>query len=112
MKRKSFIIIKINALIAMLLAVSCMHKFVETDDENESLVFLRCSVHGEKPEVPNAQRFGFFSSRLWENYEDNLRDEINVFGAVPGYVLWYMQMGERFPLQVAESNKELGIYTV
>jgi hypothetical protein len=112
MKKKSFIIIRISVLIAMLLAVSCMHKFVETDDENESLVFLRCSVHGEKPEVPNAQRFGFFSSKLWENYEDNLRDEINVFGAVPGYVLWYMQLGERFPLQVAESNKELGIYTV
>jgi len=59
-KKKSFIIIKFSVLIALFLVVSCMHKFVETDDENENLVFLRCSVHGEKPEVPNAQRFGFF----------------------------------------------------
>ena len=103
----------ISICVFMILSqVSCVHNVINTSIENESAVFLRCSLHGDRPAVPNAQRFGFFSSKLWENYEDNLREEINVFGAVPGYVLWYLQMGEGFPEQVADVNKQLGIYTV
>ncbi|NLE02273.1 MAG: hypothetical protein GX640_20615, partial [Fibrobacter sp.] len=62
--------------------------------------------------MTNAQRFGFFSSKLWKNYEVSLAEEIDVFGATPGYILWYLQMGDDFPLKIAEHNKKLGIYTV
>ena len=77
-----------------------------------STSFLLCSLRGNNRPLSNAERFGFFSSKLWEHYEENLKSEIDVFGATPGYILWYIQMGEDFPLHVAEYNKEMGIATV
>jgi hypothetical protein len=74
--------------------------------------FLLCSLKDNDDTIPNAQRFGFFSSRLWQDYEINLRNEIKVFGAIPGYLLWYQQIGDDFPVRVAEYNANLGICTV
>ncbi len=103
---------KFVVVLCLVFILSCSKQYTSIAPEPDSSVFLFCSIHGKKDDIPNAQRFGFFSSRLWEDYENNLREEIKVFGAVPGYILWYLQMGEGFPLQVAESNKQLGIYTV
>ncbi len=74
--------------------------------------FLLCSLKGIEDTIPNAQRFGFFSSRLWQDYETNLRNEIKVFGVIPGYILWYQQIGDDFPVRIAEHNSNLGISTV
>jgi len=97
---------------ALLLLFSCSGFRFSKKPYPESATFLLCSVKGNNRPFANAERFGFFSSTLWENYEVNLQTEIDVFGARPGYILWYIQMGEAFPLHVAEHNKSLGIATV
>lgn len=101
-------------LLLMIFMLSCNRDLVRrrpTDDDKTA--FLICSIT-KRTKIPfrNAERFGFFSSRLWQDYEENLRKEIDVFGAVPGYILWYLQLGEPFPANVAEQNKSLGIHTV
>jgi mannan endo-1,4-beta-mannosidase len=111
MKKAASYLLRIST-VSILLLMSCSKKTVQISPDTDNSIFLRCSIYGDQHQKPNAQRFGFFSSKLWQDYETNLREEINVFGAVPGYVLWYLQMGEGFPIQVAESNKQLGIYTV
>lgn len=95
-----------------LLAISsCSNNHIVKFSNNAS-AYLLCSARNRELPLTNAQRFGFFSSKLWSNYKESLRDEIAVFGATPGYVLWYIQFGEDFPVQVAEHNKSLDIYTV
>jgi hypothetical protein len=102
----------ITIIAAGILTAGCSNFAVFNRKHTESTAFLLCSLRGGKPAQSNAERFGFFSSKLWEHYEENLRSEIDVFGATPGYILWYIQMGEQFPLLVAEHNRSLGIATV
>lgn len=110
MKTRAFLTILFCTLI--LFFFSCYHGYIKRSNDTESAVFLLCSVRKSELPYTNSQRFGFFSSRLWQNYKENLKQEIDVFGAVPGYILWYLQMGDDFPIKVAEHNKSLGIYTV
>ena len=110
------IMIKKNVLLVVCLfslsLVSCSGVTLLKKTYPESATFLLCSLRGNNRPLSNAERFGFFSSKLWEHYEENLKAEIDVFGATPGYILWYIQIGEDFPLHVAEYNRELGIATV
>lgn len=99
-------------ILSILIIISCSKQPTRISLNAGNSIFLLCSIHGPKTDIPNSQRFGFFSSKLWQNYEDNLREEIKVFGAIPGYILWYLQMGDGFPVNIAECNKQLGIYTV
>ncbi len=85
---------------------------VQSKSNNISTSLLICSLRGKSGPIENAKRFGFFSSKLWENYEENLKSEIDVFGAIPGYILWYIQMGDEFPFHVVEHNSNIGISTV
>lgn len=94
------------------LLISCNQNFLHKSDYPDKAAYLLCSVRDSKLPFSNAQRFGFFSSNLWQHYQENLKSEIAVFGAVPGYVLWYLQMGDDFPIEIAEHNKKMGIYTV
>jgi hypothetical protein len=95
-----------------MLAASCSGLRFSRKNYPESATYLLCSVRGNNRPLSNAERFGFFSSKLWEHYEENLKAEIDVFGANPGYIMWYIQMGEDFPLHVAEHNRDLEISTV
>lgn len=104
---KKFVILALSAIL-----FSCSHYHISSRQYPESTTFLLCSLHRNTEPRANAQRFGFFSSKLWEHYEENLKAEVDVFGATPGYILWYIQMGEDFPIHVAEHNKDLGISTV
>lgn len=99
-------------LLLSLLLISCHRSFLSKSAYSSKSAYLLCSVKENNLPLTNAQRFGFFSSNLWKNYEENLRSEIAVFGATPGYILWYLQMGDDFPVQIAGHNKKLGIYTV
>jgi hypothetical protein len=90
---------------------SCSH-IKPTVPYLNNAAYLLCSARNRELPLTNAQRFGFFSSRLWNDYEESLRDEIAVFGAVPGYILWYIQFGDDFPVKIAEHNKKLDIFTV
>ncbi|MDO5576519.1 MAG: glycosyl hydrolase, partial [Fibrobacter sp.] len=110
MIKKTFIIVLI--CVSTMIFQSCYSGAFKRAGDSESSVFLLCSVRKSEPPQTNSQRFGFFSSRLWENYAENLKQEIDVFGATPGYVLWYLQMGDDYPVKIAEHNKSLGIYTV
>ncbi len=56
--------------------------------------------------ISKRRRFGFFTSRLWRDYDLNLRIEIDRFGASPGYSLWYMGLDRPFPARVARINKK------
>ncbi|MBN1979939.1 MAG: hypothetical protein JW795_00290 [Chitinivibrionales bacterium] len=67
---------------------------------------------GQNRHGNNADRFGFFSSALWNDYSGNLFDQIGVFSAMPQYVLWYVQINEAFPVETVEFNTHLGIHTV
>jgi hypothetical protein len=109
MSNKPFIFL---SLIIFIVSLSCNRWKFNQNKYPESATFLLCSVRGNHNNVPNSERFGFFSSKLWEHYEENLKSEIDVFGAKPGYILWYIQIGEDFPLHVTEHNKEMGIATV
>jgi mannan endo-1,4-beta-mannosidase len=102
----------IYPVLLSILLVSCTGSRFFKKTSPESATFLLCSLRGNNRSLSNAERFGFFSSKLWQHYEENLQTEIDVFGATPGYILWYIQMGEEFPLHVAEHNRELGISTV
>ena len=102
----------IISVFSIFLLTSCTGFHFIKKSYPESATFLLCSLRGNNRPQANAERFGFFSSKLWEHYEENLKAEIDVFGASPGYVLWYIQMGDNFPLHVTETNKELGIATV
>lgn len=93
------------------LQLSCINTFMGKSPYDNN-PFLLCSLKEIDKNISNAQRFGFFSSRLWQDYEISLREEIKVFGTVPGYILWYLQIGDDFPVRVAEHNSSLGIYTV
>ena len=109
---------RVRVLIALLIFListcltSCYKGLLKSSANSGKATYLLCSVRESELPPTNAQRFGFFSSTLWQNYEENLRSEIAVFGATPGYVLWYLQMGDDFPVHIAEHNKKLGIYTV
>ncbi len=105
------ILLPVMLLIPMYL-ISCTGINILKKSYSESATFLLCSLRGKNRPIANAERFGFFSSKLWEDYEDNLKAEIDVFGAAPGYILWYTQLGEDFPINVAEHNRDLGIATV
>ncbi|HEX2956663.1 MAG TPA: hypothetical protein VHO70_07520, partial [Chitinispirillaceae bacterium] len=89
-----------------LLQLSCSKTFLNKSPYDDN-PFLLCSLKEIDKNIPNAQRFGFFSSRLWQDYEISLREEIKVFGTVPGYVLWYLQIGDDFPVRIAEHNTSL-----
>lgn len=98
-------------VISFFMFQSCTHtKTVLSYPSSAS--YLLCSAGKRELPLTNAQRFGFFSSKLWNDYSESLKDEIAVFGAVPGYVLWYIQFGDDFPLNIAEHNREMDIYTV
>lgn len=60
----------------------------------------------------NSDKFGFFSSTLWSDYSANLFKHIGIFGSIPKYVLWYLQMDDPFPDNTVEFNENLGIHTV
>jgi len=104
----------LNALIvAAVVLLSCGPSLFRHSSYFDDETFFLCTTReGRFRTANNAQRFGFFSSNLWENYELNLRKEIDVFGVVPGYVLWYLQIDDGFPMAIASHNKELGIHTV
>ena len=108
MKGRSCIVV----LLLLILLNSCSNKLLRKSSYPDKAAYLLCSIRQNELPLTNAQRFGFFSSKLWYNYEENLRNEIDVFGAAPGYVLWYLQLGDDFPVQIAETNKRMGIYTV
>lgn len=99
-------------LLVSTLLVSCGGYGILRKQYSETTAFLLCSMWENDRPNTNAERFGFFSSTLWENYAENLKSEIDVFGATPGYILWYIQMGETFPSHIAEHNRDLGISTV
>jgi beta-mannanase len=60
----------------------------------------------------NSERFGFFSSKLWKNYKENLKLEIDIMGIKPSYILWYIQINNNFPTDIVKYNKENDISTV
>ncbi|MBD3422548.1 MAG: hypothetical protein GF398_20725 [Chitinivibrionales bacterium] len=60
----------------------------------------------------NAERFGFFSSKLYKNYRENLKNEINIFGVTPAYALWYIDVGSSFPMDVCRANDGFHMKTV
>jgi mannan endo-1,4-beta-mannosidase len=74
------------------------------------LIVCGDTSHSNTP--ANSQRFGFFSDRLYGNYSRNLDSLITMFGAVPGYVLWFQQIDDAFPVQVVSVNAGRGIATV
>lgn len=61
--------------------------------------------------TPN-KKIGFFSSKLWFNYQENLNSEIELFSYKPTYILWYTQCGQSFPTDIVNYNKSLNIYTI
>ena len=62
--------------------------------------------------LPNSRRFGFFSDRLYSNYSQNLDSFIVLFTATPGYVLWFQQIDDAFPMNVVSVNAGRNIATV
>lgn len=110
-----FMKLKIKYLIIPVIIQSlfCIPQVSKYKIDKDTPALLTCSMKGNKVfPGTNASRFGFFSSKLWDNYEENLLNEIDVFGVVPGYLLWYVQFGEDFPLQITDANNSLGIKTV
>jgi mannan endo-1,4-beta-mannosidase len=49
----------------------------------------------------NRERFGFFAPELYDDFPGHLDSLTRVFGATPGYVLWFLQIDDPFPSEKA-----------
>lgn len=60
----------------------------------------------------HAEKFGLFSSMLWNDYFSSLHSEIEYFGVFPRYVHWYIEMDNDYPQDILHYNAALGIKTI
>jgi mannan endo-1,4-beta-mannosidase len=61
---------------------------------------------------PNAARFGFFSEKFYQGYAVHCDSLVLLFGATPGYTLWFQQIDDPFPATVVAENAHRSIGTV
>lgn len=71
-----------------------------------------CNNSGMQNTLRNHERFGFFSSKLYESGTVALDNYIQLFGATPGFLIWFQQINDPFPLEKVQSFASKGISTV
>jgi hypothetical protein len=98
---------KFPALFALLLLCFC-----GLDPFTVEPPLIICDHNFSEPPAPNAARFGIFDPRLYSNYAGCLTTLTEVLGAHPGFILWFQQIDDPFPVTKVTSNAAIGIKTV
>jgi hypothetical protein len=71
-----------------------------------------CNGSGPFNPLPDASRFGFYSDGFYRGYAVHCDSLILLFGATPGYTLWFQQIDDPFPAAVVAENALRSIGTV
>jgi hypothetical protein len=71
-----------------------------------------CDGNSPVDQKPNAARFGFYSDGFYQGYAAHCDSLISLFGATPGYTLWFQQIDDPFPAAVVAENALRSITTV
>jgi hypothetical protein len=71
-----------------------------------------CDENSSPAPLSNKERFGFFDPELYNRFSGHLDSLSRIFGASPAYMLWFLQIDDRFPEEKVRYNADRGIRTV
>ncbi|MBN2036791.1 MAG: hypothetical protein JW768_08630 [Chitinispirillaceae bacterium] len=89
-----FCFVSFFGLFAFLLIVSCSN--LGPSDYSLDI----CDESGPSL-LLNRERFGFYAPELYDDFPGHLDSLVRLFGATPGYVLWFLQIDDPFPVETA-----------